>query len=37
MHYSIEPRDVKRIYVNRYGFLPFAKIMVHMQLKLLKT
>ena len=25
MRYSIEPRD--RIYVKRYGFLPFAKNM----------
>ena len=26
MRYSIEPRDI--IYVNRYGFLSFAKNMV---------
>ena len=35
MCYSIEPRG--RRYVKGYGFLSFAKNMVHMQLKLVKT
>ena len=35
MRYSIEPRE--RRYVKGYGFLSFARISVHMQLKLLNT
>ena len=34
MRYSIDPRN--RIYVKDYGFYNLLKILVHMQLKLLK-
>ena len=35
MRYSIEPRE--RRHVKGYGFLSFARKLVHMQLNLLKT
>ena len=35
MRYSIEPR--KRRYVKGYGFFLLLEILVHMQLKLLRT
>ena len=35
MRYSNEPRE--RRYVKGYGFLSLQEILVHMQLKLLKT
>ena len=35
MRYSIEPRE--RRYVKGYGLYPLLEILVHMQLKLLKT
>ena len=35
MRYFIEPRET--IYVKGYGFYHLLKMLVHMQLKLLKT
>ena len=43
MRYSIEPRDICRIYVEPriylkgYGFYHFPKILIHIHLKLLKA